>query len=466
MARFVVRHQHQADRCPAADPHRGATMLNYLSRPRAREHGIEIQSEAVVPGEHTIYMIVESEDEDRVRSFMQPFAMAGSVDIYPASTCAGVVAKGGCSAPTPAGDDTVAAFDPAEACQRAIEAGLVVHRAHPLNCETSIPSLIGGVVMPNAHFYVRNHFQIPKLDPLVWRLDVGGLVERPLSLSLHDLKNMRSQTQIVTLECAGNGRSLLDASIEGEKWELGAVSTAEWTGVPLAEVLERVGIKAGAREVLFRGVDRGTLPGGTEPIHFERSLTLSDAQSSEVLLAYAMNGEPLPIQHGYPLRVVVPGWYAVTSVKWLTEIKVIDKRFTGHYQADVYHYEWKRGGQIVREPVTLQRVRSLITEPGANFDVERGELAIRGVAWSGAAPIAGVEVSIANGPWEQARLVGERSKHSWQWWELISRFDGPGTTKIRARAHDLAGNCQPEQAEWNRLGYGNNAVQEVPVRVR
>jgi len=148
--------------------------LNYLSRPRARQHGIEIQSEAVVRGEHTLYIIVESEDEGRVRSFMQPFALAGRVDIYPAATCAGVVAEGGCAAPAPAVDDMVAAFDPAEACERAIEAGLVVHRAHPLNCETSISSLIGGVVMPNAHFYVRNHFQIPKLNPSVLRLDVGG----------------------------------------------------------------------------------------------------------------------------------------------------------------------------------------------------------------------------------------------------------------------------------------------------
>jgi hypothetical protein len=168
MARFIVRHQHEAERCPAADPYTGAKLLNYLSRPSVRQHGIEIHGEAVVRGEHTLYMIVESEDEDRVRRFMQPFATAGSVDIYPAATCAGVMASGGCAVPMPVDDDFVVAFDPAEACQRAIEAGLVVHRAHPLNCETSIPSLIGGVVMPNAHFYVRNHFQIPKLDPSIW----------------------------------------------------------------------------------------------------------------------------------------------------------------------------------------------------------------------------------------------------------------------------------------------------------
>jgi DMSO/TMAO reductase YedYZ molybdopterin-dependent catalytic subunit len=174
-------------------------------------------------------------------------------------------------------------------------------------------------------------------------------VKHPLSLGLQDLKNMRSETLVVTLECAGNGRSLLDPPIEGEKWDLGAVSTAEWTGVPLAEVLERAGIEAGACEVLFRGVDRGTVPGRTGPVHFERSLTLNDASSS-ILLAYAMNGEPLPIQHGYPLRVIVPSWYAVTSVKWLTEIEVIDKPFTGHYQTDVYVYEWKRTGRWCGSP--------------------------------------------------------------------------------------------------------------------
>src|SRR5262249_14416496 len=127
-------------------------------------------------------------------------------------------------------------------------------------------------------------------------------------------------------------------------------------------------------------------------------------------------------------------WYAMASVKWLAEIEVIDKPFTGHYQTDVYTYEWERKGQVVREPVTLQRVRSLITEPSANQEVEPGDLAIRGVAWSGVAPIARVEVSIANRPWQEARLVGERGRYSWQWWELITRLEAPSTTTIRARS--------------------------------
>src|ERR1700752_2384285 len=197
MPLFIVRHQHAADGCPAQDPLMGASLLNHLSRPNVRKFGLQIQGEAVVQGEHTMYMIVEAADEDRLREFMQPFQMAGSLDIYPASTCVRTVASGGCAAPMPASPD-VPTLDPEEACQQAIDAGMVMHRAHPLNCETSIPALVGGVVMPNARFYVRNHFQIPKLESSSWRLNIDGLVERPLSLSLRDLVKMPSQTQFVT----------------------------------------------------------------------------------------------------------------------------------------------------------------------------------------------------------------------------------------------------------------------------
>ncbi|RDK01020.1 oxidoreductase [Paraburkholderia lacunae] len=439
-------------------------LLNHLSRPNVRQYGIEIRGEAVVQNEHTLYLIVEADDEVRLREFMKPFEIAGSLDVYPASTCARVVASGGCGAALPV-SEIVPAVDPEEACQTAIEDGLIVHRAHPLNCETSIPALIGGVVMPNAHFYVRNHFQIPRLDSAAFRLTVGGLVDRPLSLSLRDLHNMRSQTQVVTLECAGNGRTKFHPAVDGEKWELGAVSTAEWTGVPLVEVLDRAGVCPAAREVLFRGADGGTVTDLPGPIRFERSLQLGHARDPDLLLAYAMNGEPLPIQHGHPLRLVVPGWYAVASVKWLSEIEIIDKPFDGYYQANKYWYEWERNGRAVREPVTLQQVRALITDPMSDQEVRRGALAIRGVAWSGAAPIAHVEVSVGGGSWQEAHLISERKRHSWQWWELITRTNEPGVVTLRARATDLAGRSQPECAEWNRLGYGNNAIDEVPVHI-
>jgi DMSO/TMAO reductase YedYZ molybdopterin-dependent catalytic subunit len=464
MPLFIVRHQHAADGCPAQDPFMGASLLNHLSRPNVRKFGLQIQGEAVVQGEHTMYMIVEAVDEERLREFMQPFQKAGSLDIYPASTCVRTVASGGCGAALPASAG-VPTLDPEEACQQAIDAGMLVHRAHPLNCETSLAALVGGVVMPNARFYMRNNFRMPSLDAASFRLAIGGLVERPQSFTVRDLQNMPSKTQVVTLECAGNGRALFERPTEGEKWGLGAVSTAEWTGVPLVEILDRAGVRQDAKDVLFRGADGGAVDGRSDSIRFERSLRIDDARDSDVLMAYAMNGEPLPVEHGYPLRLIVPRWYAVASVKWLTEIEIIDRTFTGHYQGDKYRYEWEREGRVVSEPVTLQQVRALITEPSPNTDVPPGELAIRGVAWSGAAPIARIEVSVNGGDWQEARLVSERNRYSWQWWELMTRVERSGDLTLRARATDLAGRTQPERAEWNRLGYGNNAIQEVPIRV-
>jgi DMSO/TMAO reductase YedYZ molybdopterin-dependent catalytic subunit/rhodanese-related sulfurtransferase len=345
-------------------------------------------------------------------------------------------------------------------------AGLVVHRTHPLNCETSIPALVGGVVMPNARFYVRNHFETPRLDPVSWRLEVIGLVKRPLRLSLRDLHNMRSETLVATLECAGNGRSAFDPPAEGEQWQLGAVSTAEWTGVPLAEIVDRVGLAPEALEIVFRGADQGNVGEAADLIRFERSLQVTDAGHSGSLLAYAMNGEPLPIEHGYPLRLIVPGWYAVASVKWLTEIEVIGSPFTGFFQTNRYVYETQCNGTVAREPVRLQQVRSVITQPSAGQEVSAGDLVVRGVAWSGAAPIDKVEVSIGHGPWQNARLIGQRHSHSWQWWELLTRVDSPGEITLQSRATDLAGRTQPERPRWNRLGYGANAVQQVPLLVR
>jgi DMSO/TMAO reductase YedYZ molybdopterin-dependent catalytic subunit len=465
MPLFIVRHQHDPNHCPAADPYNGANLLNYLSRPNFRKHGLTVHSEAVARGEHTVYMIVEAAHQSLVRNYLAPFAMAGSLEIYPASTCAGVVSRGGCDANLPPMNGAIPVLDPEEACQQAIEAGLVVHRAHPLNGEISIPALIWGVVMPNARFYVRNNFHIPKIDLKNWRLSVRGLVERPLTLTWRDITNMRSQSKVMTLECAGNGRSRLEPRVSGEQWSLGAVSTAEWTGVPLAEVFDCVGVKTNGRYVIFRGADRGTVDGRTETIRFERSLSVGDARESEALLAYAMNGEALPLPHGFPLRVIVPGWYAVASVKWLTEIEVTDQPFQGHFQVEKYYFEREVNGRTEREPLRLQRVRSLITEPAEEAQLDRGEFAVRGLAWSGAAPIARVEVRLGDGPWREARMLGQPVRHSWQWWELITRIDRPGNYFIHARASDMSGRMQPESPEWNRLGYCNNAIQKVRIAV-
>ncbi len=205
--------------------------------------------------------------------------------------------------------------------------------------------------------------------------------------------------------------------------------------------------------------------GATAPVRFERALSLGDAYESGALVAYAMNGEPLPLQHGRPVRLIVPGWYSVASVKWLTEIEAIGHPYDGFFQTKRYHYEWERDGRTVREPVRLQRVRALIAEPTDRAAVTAGEVVVRGVACSGAAPIGRVDVSVGGGPWQQARLVGERRRHSWQWWELFTQCEVRGTSTVRARATDQAGNTQPERPEWNRLGYGANAIQTVSIVV-
>ena len=319
--------------------------------------------------------------------------------------------------------------------------------------------------MPSRHFYLRDHFAIPNLDGERYLLSVGGLVERPFDLSLSELHNLPSESRVVTLECAGNGRSLFDPTVPGEPWGLGAVSTAEWTGVPLAELLDRAGMQPGAKEIIFRGADGGRVANVDGPVRFERSLPVDQIRDLHALLAYAMNGEPLSAPHGYPLRLIVPGWYAVASVKWLTEIIVTDRAFEGYFQTTKYWYQWVRDGREEREPVTTLNVRALIVAPGSGMNIPLGETAIRGVAWSGAASIAKVEVSLNGGPWREARMIGEGRRGAWQWWELLSSLEQPGPLVIRARATDTAGRTQPDQAEWNRLGYGNNSVHAVTVQV-
>ncbi len=355
--------------------------------------------------------------------------------------------------------------DPEQERRAAAEAGLVVNGAEPLNCE--VPAgLLGGEVTPTARFYRRNHFAMPVLDAETWRLSVGGLVDRALSLSLAELTRLPAETEVVTLECAGNSRRMYQPPAPGEQWGFGAVSTAEWTGVPLAEVLRRAGVRPGAREVIFGGADRGTIDGAPDAIHFERSLPVAGAAESGALLAWAMNGQPLPVRHGYPLRLVMPGWYAVASVKWLSSIRVVDEPFGGFFQTDRYIYERERNGTETREPVRLQQVRALITRPPAGQELPCGSLIIRGVAWSGVAPVERVEVSVGNGPWQKASLVGVAAAHGWQQWEFLASGLRPGETSIRARAADLSGRIQPEQPEWNRRGYGGNFIHEVVVRVR
>jgi DMSO/TMAO reductase YedYZ molybdopterin-dependent catalytic subunit len=347
--------------------------------------------------------------------------------------------------------------DPDAACRRAAGAGLIIRQADPLNAETPLSLLAGKAVGHSDRFYVRNHFGIPALDHGSWRLRVGGLAGRSLSLSLAELRSLPSQTALATLECAGNGRSGMEPPVPGEPWDVGAVGTAAWTGVPLAEVLARAAPRPAAREVVFRGADSGRVSGRAGPVHFERSLPLRQACSAEPLLAYAMNGAPLPAQHGYPLRLIVPGWYGVASVKWLTDIELTSEAFAGHFQ--VYRY------QIGGQPLTRQAVRSVITEPRAGDTVQPGEISVRGLAWSGAAPIVRVEVRIGGQPWQEAVLTGRRHRYAWRSWELSARVGQPGSVTVLARATDTIGRTQPSQPAWNPLGYASNAIHQIRISV-
>lgn len=307
-------------------------------------------------------------------------------------------------------------------------------------------------ITPVGLHYLLIHFDIPVVDPATWRLEIAGNVERPLTLTLDEIRARPARTLAVTLECAGNGRSMFRPKVEGEPWALGAVSTAAWKGTPLSGVLVNAGLEPGAKYLVFRAAEG-----------FERGLSLDEAR--QAMLVFEMNGRRLPPEHGYPVRLVVPGWYAVASVKWLTEIEVTGRAFEGHFQTDRYVYEWERDGAVVREPVRLQQVRSIITEPTGDVALPAGDLVVRGVAWSGAASIARVDVRVGDGPWQPARLIGERQRGRWQWWELITRAEEPGEVVVRARATDLAERTQPETPLWNRLGYGGNAVQAVRVRL-
>lgn len=323
-------------------------------------------------------------------------------------------------------------------------------------------------VTPVGLHYLLIHYDIPGLDASAWRLRVEGHVDQPLELSLTELRAMPAVTRAVTMECAGNGRALLDPRPASQPWLVEAVGTGEWTGVALDHILATAGLETDAVEVLFTGADRG-VEGDVEQA-YQRSLTVEAAASAGVLLAYDLNGAPLPPQHGFPLRVVVPGWYGMTNVKWLTTITALDTPFAGYQQTAAYRLRLTEDD--VGEPVTRMVPRSLMVPPGIpDFftrarTVRSGDCELTGRAWSGHAPIITVEVSNdGGGSWERAQLDAEPPGiGTWQGWRYRWHAT-PGDHELCCRAADAGGNRQPLLPEWNWGGYANNAVQRVPVHV-
>ncbi|TDE13099.1 sulfite oxidase [Jiangella asiatica] len=324
-------------------------------------------------------------------------------------------------------------------------------------------------VTPVGLHYLLTHYDIPALDPATWRLSVDGSVSRPLTIGLDDLHAREQVTQRVTLECAGNGRARLDPRPVSQPWLDEAVGTASWTGVRLADLLTEAGVSAGAVDVAFTGADRGVERG--EEQTYRRGLPLGEALLPDVLLAYAMNGQPLPPQHGAPVRLVVPGWYGMAHVKWLMGVTVLDTPFDG-YQ-NVTSYRLKQEPDDPGEPVTRILPKALIQPPGIpDFQsrtriVDRGTVELTGRAWSGWAPVVAVEVSVNGGnSWHQASLGPQPDAYAWRAWTWTWDARSPGRYSLRARARDDAGNGQPVEAAWNRQGMANNHAQRVDVVVR
>ena len=321
-------------------------------------------------------------------------------------------------------------------------------------------------ITPLGLHYVLIHFDIPALDAATYTLRVGGQVRKPLSLSLDDLAGRPATTMAVTLECAGNGRARLSPRPLSQPWLAEAVGNAEWTGVALRHVLDEAGLADGATHVVFTGHDRGVQ--GSVDQYYERSLSIEDASRDEVLLAYAINGSPLPPQHGFPLRLIVPGWYGMAHVKWLRSITVTNRLFEGYQQATAYHYRIKDSDPGA--PVERMLPRALMVPPGVpdfmtrTRFVEPSMQLIEGRAWSGRAPVAGVEFSDDGGrSWTSASLEAAGSPYAWRRWSHRWDATRPGEYELCARARDRAGNVQPVEQAWNLEGVQNNAVQ--PVRV-
>lgn len=344
-------------------------------------------------------------------------------------------------------------------------APLVMIKRQPFNAETP-PDALRMVQTPNPNFYVRSNFPSPELGA-DWRLRVSGAVNQPFAISLEELQELPSSTLSVTLECAGNGRLGFSPLPQGEPWGWGAVSTAEWTGVPLRVLLARAGLKSGVLEIMFEGADTGVPSSGWPTTHFGRSLPLDKALHPDTLLAYGMNGEALPAEHGGPVRLLVPGWYGMASVKWLASIKALEEPYTGYYQRERYVLDYASGPEGV--PVRAIQVRAMITSPHNGAVVQLGKQTVSGLAWSGEAPIKGVEVNVeGGGEWRQARLLDnpdQMGPYSWVRWEFNWEPTKIGRHALRARAIDAKGTIQPDAARWNRLGYMNNSVQPVVVNV-
>lgn len=368
-----------------------------------------------------------------------------------------------------AGAIALPAFPFDEAVPIVNKQGMIVRAARPEDLEMPL-GFFGDYLTPAEHLFVRTHTYVPQVSLSAWSLKVDGEVSSPLTLSLAGLKQLPRAELAAVIECAGNGRGLYDPPMPGLQWTYGAVGNARWTGVRLADVLKQAGVKGSGREVLFDGLD--TTP-GTMP-KFQRTIPLAKALDRDTLLAYEMNGGPLPLQHGYPLRLVVPGWASDSWTKWVTRITVLEHEFDGFFMKTAYRHPGKpvRPGEPVpadkMQPVTSLRVKSVIASPADGATVVPGQpVRISGTAWAGdAGPVEAVEVSMDGGrKWSAARLSGERTQFGWRLWSAEWRPVREQYYTIMVRARTASGDMQPLAQEWNPSGYQWNVAHRIGVNV-
>jgi DMSO/TMAO reductase YedYZ molybdopterin-dependent catalytic subunit len=346
---------------------------------------------------------------------------------------------------------------------------MITREKEPPNLEMPF-SALDGFVTPNERFYVRCHFPIPKINEGDWRLKVEGKVARPFEVTMDDLRQMPAHRITATLECAGNSRVFLVPKVKGVQWELGAVGNAEWTGISLRELLQRAEIANEAREIILEGADNGTIAEPPRPagkINFARSIPLEKAMD-DVLLAFAMNGEPLSAAHGFPLRAVVPGWYGMASIKWLQRIIATDQSFNGYYQSIDYAF-WRRGdGGPALIPLTEMQVKAEIAHPENNELIRANEnYLVKGAAWTADAEVAKVEVTFDGGKsWDEAALRGDSIENAWRLWEFEWQTPAPGNYILMARAADSRGRIQPLERDANGGTYMINHCLPIEVEVR
>jgi len=334
----------------------------------------------------------------------------------------------------------------------------------PLNAETPVKSLRPWIT-DNAVFFKRNQGQFMETPVKLsdWKLTIDGLVKQNLALRFEDIRRLPKVEAANTLECSGNSRSLLKEKASGNPWTIGGVGNAIWGGIWLKDVLEKAGLKENAKQVSFEGLDK---PLGSAGIKFIRSIPLEKAVASTIL-AYEMNGEPLPLKHGYPLRALALGWTGANCVKWLHKIAVLDRPFEGFFMDKVYRVFQKsqdpKSGEVVKEI----EVKSIIVEPLNGEELSAGVVAIRGSAYAGEAGIRKVEVSVDDGRrWKAAELIGLQQPYAWRHWQYLWEVKKKGNYTIMARATDTRKRRQPENAQWNVLGYANNGIREHAIGVR